>query len=642
MDHPVGCQVKPAIEPLEDRTAPALLASQVPLVLPVLDPGEVKDLLARAAAATASDDAIIAIVDRGGNILGVRVEGGVSPAITGSSDILAFAVDGALAKARTAAFFANDTAPLTSRTIRFISQSTMIEREVNSNPNIPVAASTLRGPGFVAPIGLGGHFPPDIPFTPQVDLFNIEHTNRDGFVHPGADHIKGTADDTTLPNRFNVTAILGDTIAMLTPPASYGETILTPADRATPAINKFTPRGIATLPGGIPLYQHGVLVGGIGVFFPGTTGFASEENSSMNVNFDPSKPDRTLEAEFIGLAAAGGSRGAGFPVGTLGGIPALTGFDIPFGRIDLVGITLDVIGPGGDQGPRTLVDFAQAHFGVGLGSAASGMDIKVDSAGTLYKAGTSVPEGWIVQPRAGASITAAEVQRIIEQGITEANRVRAQIRLPLDERSRMVFAVADSDGTVLGLYRMPDATVFSIDVAVAKARNVAYYDDPAQLAAVDQVPGLPKGVSFTARTFRYLSLPRFPEGIEGSPPGFFSILNDPGINRGNGLNQGPLQPANAFQTVVGFDAFNPGSNFRDSTIAENQNGVVFFPGSSAVYKNQTIVAGFGVSGDGVDQDDVVTVGGIAGFAAPDNLRADQFFVSGIRLPYFKLPRNPHG
>src|SRR5207244_10826363 len=120
---------------------------------------------------------------------------------------------------------------------------------------------------------------------------------------------------------------------------------------------------------------------------------------------------------------------------------------------------------------------------------------------------------------------------IVAQRIAESNRVRPQIRLstnpfsnisPLsDERTRMVFAVTDSTGAVLGLYRMPDATVFSIDVAVAKARNTAYYDDPAQLLAVDQVPGIPAGASFTARTFRFLSLPRYPEGIDGSPPGPF-------------------------------------------------------------------------------------------------------------------------
>ena len=92
----------------------------------------------------------------------------------------------------------------------------------------------------------------------------------------------------------------------------------------------------------------------------------------------------------------------------------------------------------------------------------------------------------------------------------------------------MIFAVTDPTGEVLGLFRMPDATIFSIDVAVAKARNVAYYADPAQLQAIDQIPGVPAGVAFTNRTFRFVALPHFPEGLDNFPPGPFSILNDGG------------------------------------------------------------------------------------------------------------------
>jgi hypothetical protein len=72
-------------------------------------------------------------------------------------------------------------------------------------------------------------------------------------------------------------------------------------------------RGIATLPGGIPLYKNGILVGGIGVFFPGTTGTATEMNSSLSTTFDPSRLDRSLEAEFIAFMAAGGAPQLGFP-----------------------------------------------------------------------------------------------------------------------------------------------------------------------------------------------------------------------------------------------------------------------------------------------------------------------------------------
>jgi uncharacterized protein GlcG (DUF336 family) len=647
----------PQLEQLEDRLAPALIAGEViPLVPPALltavpliqgpgGPGinEVNVLLERAAAATASDDAIVAVVDRGGNLLGVKVEGNVDPAITSNPALLTFAVDGALAKARTAAFFANDQAPLTSRTVQFISQSTVTQREVESTPDGPAPDSPAFGPGFVAPVGIGGHFPPNVPFTPQVDLFGIEHTNRDSDVLPGPDGVKGTADDVVLPSRFNVpTEFLPTDIPadeQLQAPESYG------------LISGMFPngqsRGVATLPGGIPLFKDGSLVGGIGVFFPGKTGFATEENSSLSSTFDPTKPDRTLEAEFIALAAAGGSSGAGYSVGTLGGIPALPDYDIPFGRIDLVGVTLDVIGPGGNEGPKNLVEYATAHFAVGQGNPDSGSDLPISTTpGVFFKSGVPVPSGWLVLPHDGVGITAAQVEQIITQGINEANLVRAQIRLPLSQRTRMIFAVADSTGAVLGLYRMPDATVFSLDVAVAKARNVAYYDDPTQLMSVDQVPGLPAGASLTARTFRYLAQPLLPEGINGSPPPPFSSLNDPGIDRNTARNTAPPLPPDAYKSILLYDAFHPDTNFHAATDPANQNGIVFFPGSSAVYVmvdgKRQIVGGFGVSGDGVDQDDVVTSAGITGFEPPPNLRADQFFVSGVRLPYQKFPRNPEG
>ena len=112
-------QFRPVVEQLEDRRVPALLASQLALAAPVLtgglfvpksqqtstSPGNVDLLLQRAAAATASDNAIVAVVDRGGRILGVRVEGNVSPVITGNAKLLDFSIDGAVSLARAGAFF---------------------------------------------------------------------------------------------------------------------------------------------------------------------------------------------------------------------------------------------------------------------------------------------------------------------------------------------------------------------------------------------------------------------------------------------------------------------------------------------------------------------------------------------------------
>jgi uncharacterized protein GlcG (DUF336 family) len=260
-----------------------------------------------------------------------------------------------------------------------------------------------------------------------------------------------------------------------------------------------------------------------------------------------------------------------------------------------------------------------------------------------------VPTGWLVLPHDGDGVTAADVVQIVTNGIAEANDTRAAIRLPLGSRTKMVFAVADRQGEIVGLFRMPDATVFSIDVAVAKARNVAYYANPTQLQPIDQISGVPAGTAFTNRTFRYVAEPRFPEGIDGAAPGPFSQLNDGGADPFTGRQIGPPLPASAYQSVAGFDAFNPGTNFRSPTDPRNQNGIVFFPGSAPLYKSAVaggppvLIGGFGVSGDGVDQDDVVTVGGERGFYVPEYiLRADQTFVRGVRLLYQKFNRNPEG
>ena len=647
---------------------------------PQLGQSEVQALLEKASMATASEDAIIAVVDRSGHILGVRAEQGVLDAIP-DIDTRVFAIDGAIAEARTAAFFSNGDptnidnfspngtlAPLTSRTVRFISQSTITQREVESNPNIPDADSPIRGPGFVGPIGLGGHFPPEVQHTPQVDLFAIEHTNRDSLLAPGPDGIKGTADDFTLRGRFNIDPAFVPAGQTLDAPESYGVVSgLLPTAQS---------RGIGTLPGGIPLYRDtngdGVgdtLIGGIGVFFPGTDGYATHEQGFVagigQTEAERTNAPRALEAEYIAFVAAGGSslaqaQGAnGAKSRAAFGSSELSTLDVPFGRIDLVGIQLEIIGPtAGIVGVQELL-----AFGLGLGTGSnSGADQPLQG-GMLYNDGQAVPSGWLVMPHDSTvdNLTAADVIRQVNDGIAAAQRVRSAIRLNADgvggaARSRMVFAVTDTSGEVLGLFRMQDSTYFSIDVAVAKARNTAYYADPAMLQPIDAVPGVGAGVAFSNRTFRFLSEPRFPSGVDGTTPPAFSILNDPGINPLTGENLGAPAPASAYQTVLGHDAFVPMTNFRDpgdasvvaipgpgaNTSTANQNGIVFFPGSTPIYRGPVLIGGLGISGDGVDQDDVVTFLAAQDYLAngTNAVRADQVRVNDVRLPYIKFLRNP--
>src|SRR5262249_32740748 len=161
----------------------------------------------------------------------------------------------------------------------------------------------------------------------------IEHTNRDTTIVPGPDGVIDAADPTRA-NRFNVPdAFIPASIPpanQLNPPDSYGYL------SGTSPFSQ--PRGIGTLPGAIPVVKNNTIAGGIGVFFPGKTGFATEENSQTvkNTLFDPGKPDRSLEAEYIAFAALGGSQGSGYTFGALGGIDPVPGISLPFGRIDLV------------------------------------------------------------------------------------------------------------------------------------------------------------------------------------------------------------------------------------------------------------------------------------------------------------------
>ncbi len=87
---------------------PSTLSAKDASAANLLTGAEVRTLMERASQASRSNDAIIAVVDRSGRILGVRKESGVAPM---DDKTLAFAIDGAVAKARTAAFFSSNAAP---------------------------------------------------------------------------------------------------------------------------------------------------------------------------------------------------------------------------------------------------------------------------------------------------------------------------------------------------------------------------------------------------------------------------------------------------------------------------------------------------------------------------------------------------
>ena len=87
--------------------------------------------------------------------------------------------------------------------------------------------------------------------------------------------------------------------------------------------------------------------------------------------------------------------------------------------------------------------------------------------------GIQAPENYIIGPKGpdqprGGSLTVADVRRIIDQAVAAAFQTRAMIRLPINQPTRMTIGVADETGDILALFRMPDGTVFSSDVAMSR------------------------------------------------------------------------------------------------------------------------------------------------------------------------------
>jgi uncharacterized protein GlcG (DUF336 family) len=460
---------------------------------------EVRSVVEHAASSVGSHGLAIAVTNRQGNILALFRAPDAPETASGNFGASVDTNELAVALARTASFFSNNQAPLSSRTVRFIS---------------------------------GVHFPPGISFTPSAALYGIENTNR------------GCG--------FNTTFVLGKEV----PPARSidGTQSGLGIQTGKADLNDSIPEAVN--PGGVPLFRNGVVVGGVGV--AGSAPLLSE------------------------YAAFSGAIGAGFvPTPAAPGVIFINGIELPF------------------------VSQTAAPDGVAAG------ELRGDFLIGPLDSPAPAPEGDLVAPHNGSALSAAEVRQILDRAIATANDTRAVIRLPIGSRARMVIAVTDIDGTVLGLHRMTDATFFSVDVAVAKARNMVYFSSP---AGPTDLPGVPGGTAVTNRTIGFGAQPFFPPGIDGTDRGpFFDLYVK---DTANPCTQGS-QPANP-----------------------NQNGIVFFPGALPLYKNGVLVGGLGVSGDGVEQDDYVTSGAAQGFEAAPDSRADRVFIDGVRMPYLKFPRNP--
>ncbi|HEV8140206.1 MAG TPA: heme-binding protein [Pyrinomonadaceae bacterium] len=383
------------------------------------------------------------------------------------------------------------------------------------------------------------------------------------------------------------------------------------------------PLGLSGDPGSTPIYKDGEAVGGVGI----------EGDGVYTVDRDPADFDQPFE-EVIAVSATRGFEA-----------PSLVRGD----NILVDGIRLTYLNVISAPAPPT----------VAFGSLPGAVDPMFPIRSAQPSQFTPAVVGGIggeIDPRffpfvasstiTANSLTAADVNTIVSHAAQQANITRAAIRQPLGSNARVTIAVVDTNGVVLGVFRQQDAPVFGFDVSVQKARTAAFFSR-ANTAALLNAAGfgsyvtragtdglsLNGSIAFSDRALGFLHRPLFPDGINNTAAGPFSTE----LNNWSVFNVGlqlDLIKTN-LQTVLS------GGLTPCSSIPNLPNGLQIFAGSIPLYKYGEFVGAIGISGDGIDQDDLIAAAGAAGFAPPVNIRSDQFFVRSVRLPFVKFPRSPN-
>ncbi len=379
------------------------------------------------------------------------------------------------------------------------------------------------------------------------------------------------------------------------------------------------PLGLSADSGSMPIYRNGVAIGGIGI----------EGDGLYTLDKDPSDFDQPFE-EVIAVSAI---RGFETPALIRGDNILADGVRLPFVNVDNAPSppTLAFGSLGAIELPYTIRGAQTSSF---TPAVVGGIAGEVDTRFFPF----------INSP--ASALTAVDVNTIISHAAQQANITRAAIRQPLGSSARVSIAVVDTDGRVLGLFRTTDAPVFGFDVSVQKARGAMFFSKAnagarlraagfgsyADRAAADGL-ALNGSVAFTTRSIGFLHRPFFPDGINNTPPGPFST----GFPQWSIFNVGlqlDLVKTNLLAALVGPVA-------SCTAIPELANGTQIFAGSVPLYKNGVLVGGIGISGDGIDQDDIIAAAGAQGYSPPVEIRADQIFVRTVRLPFVKFPRSPN-
>jgi hypothetical protein len=203
-------------------------------------------------------------------------------------------------------------------------------------------------------------------------------------------------------------------------------------------------------------------------------------------------------------------------------------------------------------------------------------------------------------------------------------------------------------------------------VSVARSITIGNYVTALQTFMGDPNALTDGRIAYTDRANGNLARPFYPDGINNQPNGPFSKPAgewspfSTGVQLDISINA-VLQHVLFTAGVPGIPDVGPGCvgvDLADNLGAVTQtvsgvrlaNGMQIFPGSVPIYRGDTLVGGVGVSGDGVDQDDMVAFMGLhnAGVAlsgaignAPLTRRSDTLTPQGVRLRYVQCPQAPY-